>query len=111
MTIQEHMYRKFREGGMTIAGACSTLAQIQNESAFRPDNAEDSKGISDAVYTKQVDSGERTRQQFMSDGVGYGYAQWTYPTRKGWMYDYHRSRGKSIADSDTQNGLYLKGGG
>lgn len=102
MTTQEHLYRRFREAGMTPAGACATLGQIQFESAFRSNNAEDFKGIADEVYTAQVDSGERTRHQFSYDGVGYGYAQWTEPTRKGRMYDFHRARGKSIGDSETQ---------
>ena len=102
MTTQEHLYRRFREAGMTTAGASATLGQIQFESAFRPNNAEDSKGIADEVYTAQVDSGERTRHQFSYDGIGYGYAQWTEPTRKGRMYDFHRARGKSIGDSETQ---------
>lgn len=102
MTIQEYMFRRFREFGMTIEGACATLAQIQHEGAFRPNNAEDSKGVQDDIYTQRVDSGQMTKQQFMCDGIGYGYAQWTYPTRKGLMYDYFKARKKSIADSDTQ---------
>ena len=102
MTIQEYLYRRFRKAGMTIEGACATLAQIQHESGFRPTNAEDSKGIADDVYTRQVDSGERTRHQFMHDGIGYGYAQWTFYNRKGLMYDFHRARNKSIGDSETQ---------
>ena len=102
MTIQETLYRRFRQAGMTAQGACATLAQIQFESAFRSTNAEDSKGIADDVYTSQVDSGARTRHQFMHDGIGYGYAQWTEQTRKGRMYDFHRARGKSIGDSETQ---------
>lgn len=102
MTIQEYLYRRFRKAGMTIEGACATLAQIQHESGFRPTNAEDSKGIADDVYTRQVDSGERTRHQFMYDGIGYGYAQWTFYNRKGLMYDFHRARNKSIGDSETQ---------
>ena len=87
---------------MTPAGACATLGQIQFESAFRANNAEDSKGIADEVYTAQVDSGQKTRHQFSYDGVGYGYAQWTEPTRKGRMYDFHKSRKTSIGDSETQ---------
>lgn len=102
MTIQEHMYRRFRDAGMTIAGACATLGQIQHEGAFRPNNAEDSKGVADDAYTRQVDNGAITRHQFMYDGIGYGYAQWTFPDRKGKMYDFHRARGKSIGDSETQ---------
>ena len=102
MTIQEYMFRRFRDAGMTVEGACATLAQIQHEGAFRSNNAEDSKGVQDDVYTQRVDSGQMTKQQFMCDGIGYGYAQWTYSTRKGLMYDYFKARKKSIADSDTQ---------
>lgn len=102
MTIQEYMYRIFRKAGMTLEGACAVLAQIQHEGAFKPTNAENSKGIADDVYTREVDNGTRTRHSFMYDGVGYGYAQWTFPDRKGKMYDFHRARGKSIGDSDTQ---------
>ena len=102
MTIQEHMHRRFREAGMTIAGACALLAQIQHESAFRANNAEDSKGVDDQVYTARVDNGQITKQQFMHDSIGYGYAQWTYYFRKGLMWDYFKARKKSISDSETQ---------
>jgi len=102
MTIQEYMYRRFRKAGMTVEGACAVLGQIQHEGVFISNNAEDSKKIVDAIYTRQVDNGIITKQQFMYDGVGYGYAQWTFPDRKGKMYDFHRARGKSIGDSETQ---------
>ena len=102
MTIQEYMYRRFRKAGMTVEGACAVLGQIQHEGVFQSTNAEDSKKIVDAIYTRQVDNGIISKHQFMYDGVGYGYAQWTFPDRKGLMYDFHRARGKSIGDSDTQ---------
>lgn len=102
MTIQEYMYRKFRKAGMTIEGACAVLGQIQHEGAFISNNAEDSKKVVDTIYTRQVDNGIISKQQFMYDRIGYGYAQWTYPDRKGKMYDFHRAREKSIGDSDTQ---------
>ena len=102
MTIQEYMYRRFRAGGMNATGACATLGQVAHEGAFRSNNAEDSKGVNDAEYTAKVDNGQISRYQFMYDGIGYGYAQWTWSTRKGLMYDFHKARQKSIGDSDTQ---------
>jgi len=107
MTIQEHMYRTFRKAGMTVEGACAVLGQIQHEGVFISNNAEDSKKIVDAIYTRQVDNGIITKHQFMYDGIGYGYAQWTFPDRKGLMYDFHRARGKSIGDSETQIAFLL----
>ena len=107
MTIQEHMYRTFRKAGMTAEGACAVLGQIQHEGVFQSNNAEDSKKVVDAIYTRQVDNGIISRHQFMYDGIGYGYAQWTFPDRKGLMYDFHRARGKSIGDSETQIAFLL----
>lgn len=107
MTIQEHMYRTFRKAGMTVEGACAVLGQIQHEGVFISNNAEDSKKVVDAIYTQQVDNGLIAKHQFMYDGIGYGYAQWTYPDRKGKMYDFHRARGESIGDSETQIAFLL----
>lgn len=101
------MYRTFRKAGMTIEGACAVLGQIQHEGVFVSNNAEDSKKIVDAIYTRQVDNGIITKHQFMYDGIGYGHAQWTHPDRKGKMYDFHRARGKSIGDSETQIAFLL----
>lgn len=107
MTIQEHMYRTFRKAGMTVEGACAVLGQIQHEGVFISNNAEDSKKVVDAIYTRQVDNGIISKHQFMYDGIGYGYAQWTFPDRKGLMYDFHKARGKSIGDSETQIAFLL----
>ena len=101
------MYRTFRKAGMTIEGACAVLGQIQHEGVFVSNNAEDSKKVVDVIYTRQVDNGIITKHQFMYDGIGYGYAQWTHPDRKGTMYDFHRARGKSIGDSETQIAFLL----
>ena len=43
----------------------------------------------------------------MTESATVSYAQWTFPDRKGKMYDFHRSRGKSIGDSDTQIAFLL----
>lgn len=102
MTIQEHMYDEFRRAGMTLEGACATLAQIQKESRFKSTNVEDSTGLNDELYTKDVDTGVRTRNAFVTDGIGYGYAQWTFHSRKALMYDFHKARSMSIGDSETQ---------
>ncbi|MBO6252365.1 MAG: peptidoglycan-binding protein, partial [Bacteroidaceae bacterium] len=60
------------------------------------------RGWSDAHYTMQVDTGAYTRQQFIYDSIGYGYAQWTHYSRKALFYDYFKERKKTVADSETQ---------
>lgn len=60
--------------GLNSAAACGVLANIQCESAFIPNNLqnsyEKSLGYTDASYTSAVDSGRYTK--FTSDSAGYG---------------------------------------
>lgn len=60
-------------------------------------------------YTDRIDSGEMTRAEFISDGQGYGLAQWTYSTRKGALYDYWQNSGyASIGDVRMQTAFLLQ---
>lgn len=86
--------------GMTAAGAAGATANILAESAGRPDNVEDRSGISDAVYTRDVDNG--TYKNFVNDHYGYGLCQWTAPARKRALLEYAQNSGKSIADAHMQ---------
>lgn len=98
----ETIYAKLRSAGMTKAGACGLMGNWYCESLMKSDNVEDRCPLSDAAYTKQVDSGAMGRQKFSSDAYGYGLAQWTSPDRKGQMYDYIKGMGLSIADENAQ---------
>lgn len=86
--------------GMTSAGAAGCTASIIAESVGRSNNVEDRSGISDDVYTRGVDNG--TYANFVDDRYGYGYCQWTLPSRKKALYDYLKGLGKSISDSSGQ---------
>jgi len=94
------IYGKCLQLGMTPAGAAGCTASILAESAGRSNNVEDRSGIADEVYTAGVDNG--TYGNFVNDRYGYGYCQWTLPSRKKALYDYLKGYGKSIADSDGQ---------
>ena len=107
MTVPELLYKRAIEAGFTSEAACALLANIQGESAFRSDNAEDrihAYGISDAEYVRRADSGELTYngKNFIYDAVGFGYAQWTYWSRKKLLLEYCQNRGRSVADADAQ---------
>jgi len=81
------------------------MGNIQQESAFRSNNVEDRSGIPDETYTRMVDDGSYSRQDFMYDGgkaYGYGLCQWTYFSRKAGLYDLAKSRHVSIADEQMQ---------
>lgn len=107
MTVPELLYQRAIEAGFTIEAASALLANIQGESAFRADNAEDrihASGISDAEYIRRADSGELTYRgkNFIFDEVGFGYAQWTYWSRKKLLLEYCQNRGASVSDPDCQ---------
>lgn len=109
MTVQEMLYSELRKAGMTHAGACAVLGNVQHESAFIPNNVEDRGGISDAAYTAAVDNGSYARLQFSGDRLGYGLAQWTYGSRKTALYDFWRQSGKSsIGDAEMQIAFLIK---
>ena len=95
MDVPEYIYARLVQAGMTREGAAAVLGNVQHESAFKPDNVEDRSGINDQEYVRRVNSGAMTKQQFMSDTFGFGLAQWTYPPRKGWMWDWFKERGIS----------------
>lgn len=106
MTVPEQIYKKAIEQGFTVEAACGLLANIQAESAFRADNAEDriNGTVSDAEYIRRADADLMTYngKNFIYDAVGFGYIQWTYWSRKKGLLEYCKGHGKSVADSDTQ---------
>lgn len=101
MTEQE-IYASCLSLGMTPAGAAGCVANIMAESAGRSDNLQDcynnSFGVSDSEYVRQVDAGTRN----FRDNAGFGYCQWTSGDRKAALKSYLDGHGKSIADSDGQ---------
>lgn len=86
--------------GLNCAAACGILANIEAESAFRPNNLqnsyEKSLGYTDETYTAAVDSGAYSN--FVRDSAGYGLAQWTYWSRKQNLLNFAKSKGTSIGD-------------
>lgn len=86
--------------GLNCAAACGILANIEAESAFRPNNLqnsyEKSLGYTDETYTAAVDSGAYSN--FVKDSAGYGLAQWTYWSRKQNLLNFAKSKGTSIGD-------------
>lgn len=50
-------------------------------------------------YTEKINNGSYTKEQFMKDGIGYSFPQWTFNARKGNLWDFWKSSGtRSIGD-------------
>lgn len=95
------IYAKLIAAGLTPAGACGLMGNMQAESGMKSSIAQ--RGMtskSDEEYTYGVDSG--AYDGFVRDAVGYGLCQWTYHTRKAALLACARNAGTSIGDETMQ---------
>ena len=100
----------FWTGKINDYAICGFLSNWNIESNLRSNNAQNSYmskyGITDEEYTQRVDDGTwakpDTGDTFKSDRIGYGLAQWTSSGRKSGLYDYVKSKAKSIGDMQAQ---------
>lgn len=93
----------FRQG-FSAPAVFGLMGNIQAESAFIPNNLQDSYekrlGFNNETYTAAVDSG--SYKNFDKDKAGYGECQWTSDGRKKGLLDLAIQRGKSIGDLNLQ---------
>lgn len=115
-------HKKFRQAGMTAAGACGLIGNLEAESdGFYTNRVEylclkrlkeKGKVYTHATYTAAIDSGKISCEEFLhplsGKQYGYGLAQWTSPGRKSGLWNFAKQRGVSIADEDMQLDFLLK---
>ncbi|MDO4650956.1 MAG: phage tail tip lysozyme, partial [Eubacteriales bacterium] len=114
---EKKAYEIFIKAGMTPAGACGLIGNLEAESdGFYPNRVEylcikrmkeaGQKYLTDEAYTKAVDDGSISAEQFLhplpGKQYGFGLAQWTSPGRKAGLYNLAKQKGVSIADLDMQ---------
>lgn len=96
----ETIFNTLRFAGMTAAGACGLMGNMQAESTMKANIAQRGMtSLSDEAYTEAADNG---LIDFVHDAVGYGLCQWTLSTRKAELLRYAQSRGLSVGDEDMQ---------
>ena len=85
-------------------GVAGLIGNMEAESGLKPNNLENAYekklGYTDDEYCAAVDSGKYTN--FAEDCAGFGLCQWTYHTRKRALYNYVKSKNKSIGDLESQ---------
>ena len=93
---EKRAYKKFRQAGMTAAGACGLIGNLEAESdGFYTNRVEylclkrlkeKGKVYTHATYTAAIDSGKISCEEFLhplsGKQYGYGLAQWTSPGRE-----------------------------
>ena len=99
MSVQT-IYTDLRRAGMTHEGACAMLGNMQCESGLKANIAQRGMtSLTDAQYTEFFDSNP---ERCISDGVGYGLCQWTFPQRKRNLRQFARNWGVSVGAEDMQ---------
>ena len=85
-------------------GTAGLMGNLKAESALAPVCLEKTYrtklNMTSREYTDAVDNG--SYQEFISDGAGYGLAQWTYSEHKQSLLSYACYKGTSIGDLQTQ---------
>lgn len=103
-STEQSLYAFFKAKGFCDNGIFGLFGNLYAESAMNPKNLQNSYekklGFTDESYTAAVDAG--SYENFVYDGAGYGLHQCTFWSRKQAMLEYHRSKGKSIGDLETQ---------
>lgn len=113
---EKRAYKVFLAAGMTPAGACGLIGNLEAESdGFYPYRVEylclrklkeSGKVYTHESYTEAVDTGKISCEEFLhplsGKQYGYGLAQWTSPGRKSGLYTLAKRKGVSIADEDMQ---------
>lgn len=110
MSVSDEIFNACMQVGFTKEAACALLANLQAESALKPNNLEDTKnrslGMTDEQYTEAVDNG--SYRNFVNDAGGYGLAQWTYWSRKQNLLAFAKGQMKSIGDLGMQMDFLFK---
>lgn len=103
-TAQERAWNFFQDKGLNHYAISGVMASIRAESGFNPKNLQNScerkSGYTDETYTAAVDNG--SYGNFVRDSFGYGYAQWTYWSRKQNLLNFAKGKKKSIGDEEMQ---------
>lgn len=100
------IYDELRRAGMTHEGACAMLGNMQCESGLKANIAQRGMtSLTDAQYTKLFDANP---ERCISDGVGYGLCQWTYPQRKRNLRQFARNWGVSVGAEDMQTAFAVE---
>ena len=101
---QQTIYDQLKKEFNNDYGVCGLMGNLKAESNLRSNNLQntynESLHMTDEEYTSKVDNG--SYKDFATDRAGYGLAQWTTKGRKQGLYDYIKSKNKSIGDEQSQ---------
>ena len=103
-SVEKQIWDFLKSKNLNNFAVAGIMGNLRAESALSPINLQNSfekkLGYTDSTYTQAVDNG--IYSNFVTDGAGYGLAQWTYHTRKANLLAYAKSKNVSIGDLQMQ---------
>ena len=102
MTNEQIIWNYFLEKLSNPYGVAALMGNLYAESSLNPINSTGAKkyGLSNEEYTMIADEGKN--DNFATDSVAYGLAQWRYHTRKRGLLNFARTEQKSVGDLNLQ---------
>lgn len=108
---ERSIYLALRRNGLSPAGACGVMGNMCCEStlvSYRVQGDFTDGYTKSRAYTRDVDNGSISGNEFAYDKKGYGLCQWTFWSRKQELYQLAKSRGVSVGDEAMQVEFCLK---
>ena len=103
---EEQIWNFLKSKGLNDYGCAGCIGNLYAESGLKSNNLQNtgnrSLGMTDEEYTAAVDDGSYTKEQFIYDQIGYGICQHTFWSRKKALYEFAKSKNKSIGDLEMQ---------
>lgn len=105
---ESSIWKKLRAKGFSETATAAIMGNMQGESGLIPYRIQgdfSSDYARSKEYTRQVDNGQLSKNDFLyygPGGGGYGLCQWTFWSRKAGLYDLAKSYGLSVGDEQVQ---------
>lgn len=103
---EEKIWNYLKSKGFSDFGVSGLMGNLYAESGLNPKNLQNTGNkklnMTDDEYVYFIDNGIYTKEQFIYDKQGAFLAQWTFYTRKKALYEYAKSKNKSIGDLEMQ---------
>ena len=110
MSYQQIVYDEFRKAGATESGALAVVGNFIAESGCEPNRLENDYDPHRTVskdYVLRASSGNMSKAEFCK-AVGFGLAQWTFPSRKANLWEFWKSSNKELDDIYMQIEFAIK---
>lgn len=110
MSYQQIIFNKLKKIGLTNAGILGILGNFQDESGCEPNRLENDYSpyrTTSKDYVNRATSGKMTKSEFCK-AIGFGLAQWTFPSRKANLWEFWKSSGKNLDDVYMQIDFTVK---